>query len=190
MPEPPRMAFEGARRLRYGVAMQKSGPKVPAVSVVGPSGEVDAQNDAAFALFRGSRGGPCWRRMQAHGRGDLPCDAGCVARLLTPGGPGALCEVVEVGGWRQQLCCVRVGDQVVSTLAPITPVDRDHPTLTSRELEVLRLLAAGQTDAEVAAALGIAPRTARAHAENIRMRLEVPSRAAAVSLAWRVGLLP
>jgi len=49
--------------------------------------------------------------------------------------------------------------------------------LTARELEVARLIATGSTNAEIAAALGIAPKTASAHVEHILAKLGVARRA-------------
>lgn len=55
-------------------------------------------------------------------------------------------------------------------------VDSD-PKLTSREIEVARLVAAGLTNHAIASTLSVAPRTAEAHVENIRRKLDVRSRA-------------
>jgi pimeloyl-ACP methyl ester carboxylesterase/DNA-binding CsgD family transcriptional regulator len=51
------------------------------------------------------------------------------------------------------------------------------PRLTARELEVAALVADGLTNHSIATRLAIAPRTAEAHVENIRRKLEVHSRA-------------
>jgi pimeloyl-ACP methyl ester carboxylesterase len=51
------------------------------------------------------------------------------------------------------------------------------PQLTDRELEVAELIAAGLTNHAIASRLSVAPRTAEAHVENIRRKLEVHSRA-------------
>ena len=51
------------------------------------------------------------------------------------------------------------------------------PRLTIREAEVAALVAEGLTNHAIATRLGIAPRTAEAHVENIRRKLEVRSRA-------------
>ena len=51
------------------------------------------------------------------------------------------------------------------------------PRLTGRELEVAELIAEGLTNHSIARRLSIAPRTAEAHVENIRRKLEVHSRA-------------
>jgi len=61
--------------------------------------------------------------------------------------------------------------------------------LTKRELEVLRLVAEGHTDREVADILIISPRTVNRHLGNIYVKLDVPGRAAAVAYAIRQGLV-
>ncbi|MDP9364750.1 MAG: tetratricopeptide repeat protein, partial [Chloroflexota bacterium] len=61
--------------------------------------------------------------------------------------------------------------------------------LTSREMEVLRLLAEGRTNEEVAEALFISPRTAATHVRNILAKVGVESRAAAVGQAIRQGIV-
>jgi pimeloyl-ACP methyl ester carboxylesterase/DNA-binding CsgD family transcriptional regulator len=51
------------------------------------------------------------------------------------------------------------------------------PRLTGRELEVAALVAEGLTNHSIAVRLSVAPRTAEAHVENIRRKLQVRSRA-------------
>jgi DNA-binding CsgD family transcriptional regulator len=51
------------------------------------------------------------------------------------------------------------------------------PRLTDRELEVAELIAEGLTNHSIARRLSVAPRTAEAHVENIRRKLQVHSRA-------------
>ena len=60
--------------------------------------------------------------------------------------------------------------------------------LTRRELEVLRLLAAGRSDKEIAATLFVSRRTAATHVAGIFRKLDVASRAAAAAYAVRHGL--
>jgi predicted ATPase/DNA-binding CsgD family transcriptional regulator len=62
--------------------------------------------------------------------------------------------------------------------------------LTEREVEVLRLLAAGSTDREIGAMLFISHRTANAHVAHIFAKLDVHSRAEAAAEAVRRGLSP
>jgi DNA-binding NarL/FixJ family response regulator len=60
--------------------------------------------------------------------------------------------------------------------------------LTSRELEVLRLIGAGEANKATAAALGITERTARTHVSNILAKLGLSSRTQAALWAAREGI--
>ena len=62
--------------------------------------------------------------------------------------------------------------------------------LPPRELEVLRLLASGCSNKEIAALLVLSPKTVMHYTTRIYRRLGVRSRAEAVSAGWRRGLLP
>ena len=68
------------------------------------------------------------------------------------------------------------------------PEDEATDELTSRELEVLRLLGAGETNKGIAAALGITERTARTHVSHILAKLGLRSRTQAALWAAREGL--
>jgi len=61
--------------------------------------------------------------------------------------------------------------------------------LTHRELAVLRLVAAGRTNAQISAELFISPKTASVHVTNILRKLEVDNRTQAAAVAERAGLL-
>lgn len=63
------------------------------------------------------------------------------------------------------------------------------PSLSARELEVLRLVSRGHTLAEVAQALAVSPHTARTFVRRIYAKLQVKSRADAVRVAAHQGLL-
>ena len=60
--------------------------------------------------------------------------------------------------------------------------------LTHREVEVLRLIAAGHSNREIAAALFVSPRTAERHVANIYLKLGAHSKAEAAAYALRHGL--
>jgi DNA-binding CsgD family transcriptional regulator/tetratricopeptide (TPR) repeat protein len=71
-----------------------------------------------------------------------------------------------------------------------TPAQAPAPyALTSRELAVLRLLAAGRTNAQIGAELYISPKTAGVHVSNILRKLGVSGRVQAAAVAERAGLL-
>jgi DNA-binding NarL/FixJ family response regulator len=79
----------------------------------------------------------------------------------------------------------RVATKVLSELGP-----RKRPTtLSRREREVLRLIADGHENKQIAQALGITERTAKFHVTSILNKLGAGNRAQAVALAGRRGLL-
>ena len=61
--------------------------------------------------------------------------------------------------------------------------------LSKRELEVLRLVAAGQSNREIASKLTLSEHTVRRHLQNIFTKLDVSSRAAATAYAFRHHLV-
>jgi DNA-binding CsgD family transcriptional regulator len=61
-------------------------------------------------------------------------------------------------------------------------------SLSTRELDVLRLLVSGMTNREVAGSLGISVRTAEFHRENIRRKLKAQTRSELVAHARSLGL--
>ena len=65
-----------------------------------------------------------------------------------------------------------------------------RPALSERELDVLRLVAQGHTNREIAQGLGLSVHTIECHAKNINRKLAVHSRAGAVYSARTHGLLP
>jgi HD-GYP domain-containing protein (c-di-GMP phosphodiesterase class II)/DNA-binding CsgD family transcriptional regulator len=67
---------------------------------------------------------------------------------------------------------------------------REWPSgLTTREVEILRLLARGQTNKQIATALNISPKTAGTHVEHIYTKLGVTNRALASLFAVKHGLI-
>ncbi len=72
--------------------------------------------------------------------------------------------------------------------APATSVDGDSP-LTARETEVLRLVASGLSNREIANSLVLSEHTVHRHVANILRKLTQSSRAAATAHAMRVGLI-
>jgi LuxR family maltose regulon positive regulatory protein len=70
------------------------------------------------------------------------------------------------------------------------PVDLRIEPLSTRELEVLGLIAEGLTNQEIAQRLFISPKTVKRHASSIYGKLGVHSRTQAVATASRLGILP
>ncbi len=65
-----------------------------------------------------------------------------------------------------------------------TTTATDVATITERQREVVELIAAGLSNAEVGRQLGISPRTAKAHSDALRHKLGVPRRRQ-IPLAYR-----
>ena len=94
---------------------------------------------------------------------------------------------------------VPVATMVDEVLAMVMPAESESAKvgalpdwmsrLSVRELEVLRLVAAGLTNAQTAERLFISPRTVNAHLTSIYRKLDVPSRAAAIRFAYENQLL-
>jgi DNA-binding NarL/FixJ family response regulator len=61
--------------------------------------------------------------------------------------------------------------------------------LTGREVEVLRLVATGKSNAQIATALVLSERTVARHLSNIFTKIDVPSRTAAAAYAYEHGLV-
>lgn len=110
-----------------------------------------------------------------------------------------LCPLPSVGGRSRRVLLSRSGDtafsererQVLALLRPHLSELLDSAAvpdavtdLTERQQEVLRLVAEGRTNAEIAAALFLSPHTVRKHLENAFERLGVTTRTAAVARAF------
>jgi ATP/maltotriose-dependent transcriptional regulator MalT len=149
---------------------------------------VDAAREAgdayllAYALLRGAQ--------QAWADGDRD-SAGAMldesARLAARMGAAPLLDEARTLARRARL-------QLVD-LEPAEPTDERSAQpaiesfgLTDRELEVLRLVAAGRSNPQIANELFISPKTASVHVSNIISKLGVSSRGEAAALAHRVGL--
>src|ERR671931_467687 len=76
----------------------------------------------------------------------------------------------------------------VAAVDSLTGTSAGAHGLTARELEVLRLLAAGRSNREIASELVISEHTVARHVQNIFRKLGVPSRTAATAFAYEHGL--
>jgi DNA-binding NarL/FixJ family response regulator len=71
---------------------------------------------------------------------------------------------------------------------PTHPNTSPLAVLSAREVEVLRLVARGLSNAAIADQLAISPRTVKAHVSNLLGKLDLPNRASATRLAVEWGL--
>lgn len=85
---------------------------------------------------------------------------------------------------------VQLSPEAASRLLREVRVPDSPETLTERETEVLRLLAQGQSNKEIAHNLQIGEKTVKTHVSNVLAKLGVPSRTQAALYAVRIGLVP
>jgi NarL family two-component system response regulator YdfI len=114
--------------------------------------------------------------------------AGARGYLLKDAGRKVLFEAIRAAARRESLLPPAVVEKLVAHLAEPRPVEAGR--LSEREREVLALLAQGAPNKEIAVRLHIAERTVKAHVTGIFNKLGVNSRAEAVAVALRSGLLP
>jgi DNA-binding NarL/FixJ family response regulator len=120
--------------------------------------------------------------------------AGASGFLLKGVEPAALIDAVRIvaggdalldPGATRRLIEAYVGDQETAS-----PVRFALPSsLTDREIEILRLIAAGLTNAEIAAQLFISPLTCKSHVSRILTKLDARDRTQLVVLAYESGLV-
>lgn len=97
-------------------------------------------------------------------------------------------ELEAARGTFQQLGATYDLSQMDSFISYTSSDDYTHG-LTSRELQVLRLLATGKTNREIGTELYISERTVDRHVSNILAKLNVPSRAAATAYAYEHDMI-
>ncbi len=114
-------------------------------------------------------------------------EAGALGYVLKDDPPGALVRAVRVVAQGEQWLTPRV----MRTLVRAARLKKEVQSaeLTEREVEVLRLLAQGYTNEEIARELVIAKQTVKNHVRNILKKLGVKTRVQAVLWAIREGLV-
>ncbi|GAT70431.1 response regulator transcription factor [Planomonospora sp. ID91781] len=110
-------------------------------------------------------------------------EAGATGYLLKDTGRDELVRAVRTAARGEAVLSPSVATRLLGQVR--TPAD----PLSTRELEVLRLIAEGGTNREIAARLFISEATVKSHVLHIYTKLGVNDRAAAVAAAFRRGLL-
>ncbi|WP_431924892.1 response regulator [Nonomuraea jabiensis] len=124
-----------------------------------------------------------------------------VYAALTAGASGFLLKDVSPEHLVAAVRLVRTGDALLAPAITRRLIERfarepahrgvhgDLSQLTPRELEVLRLLATGMSNAELADHLVLSPTTVKTHVARILSKLELRDRVQAVVLAYETGLV-
>ena len=105
-------------------------------------------------------------------------DPALIDQVMALGADGFIGKNIAPDEIGQALLAIRDGEVLVK-FAPSGLLPLDTHTLTTRQQEVLRLIAQGKTNKEIAKALDISPFTVRIHVSSLLRALDVPSRAAA-----------
>jgi DNA-binding NarL/FixJ family response regulator len=113
--------------------------------------------------------------------------------LLKAGPPERLVDTIRVAARGDALLDPLVTRRLIEAFATIPPQDVVPPPeldrLTARESEVLRMLARGLSNAEIAAALVVGDATIKTHVARILMKLGLRDRVQAVVYAYEHGLV-
>ena len=121
---------------------------------------------------------------------------GSVIEAVRAGAIGYLLKDTEANELRQAIKSAAAGQVQLSPqvaarlLQEVRTPDQNHPKFTERELDVLRLLAEGKSNREIAQSLNIGEQTVKTHVSHILNKLGVPSRTLAALYAIRIGLAP
>jgi DNA-binding NarL/FixJ family response regulator len=119
--------------------------------------------------------------------------AGASGFLLKDVRPEQLAEAVRVVAGGEALLAPAITRRLVEEFVRRPPPGSGAPAalaeLTERELEVLKLVAAGLSNAEIAASLFVSEATVKTHVTHILTKLRLRDRVQAVVLAYESGLI-
>jgi DNA-binding NarL/FixJ family response regulator len=121
-------------------------------------------------------------------------DAGASGFLLKGGEPADLVNAIRVVAGGDSLLAPSVTSRLIETYVsrPRRSTETEHDglgELTTREREVLGLIATGLTNAEIAKALQLSPLTAKTHVSRILMKLGARDRVQLVIIAYQAGIV-
>ena len=115
--------------------------------------------------------------------------AGASGFLLKDARPADLIAAVRTVAGGESLLAPAVTRQLIGRFADrVRPAQGSIDALARREVEVLKLIAAGLSNAEIAASLVISPETVKTHVSRILAKLGLRDRVQAVVFAYRSGL--
>ena len=182
-----RAGVEAAAALRPDVVLMDV--RMPVLDGIGATREIvggggdDGERCRVLTLTTFDDDDVLWGAIEAGATGivlkDAPADALVAAIRVTARG----------GSWLDP----RVAGRVLQSLRHAPPTSRPEPPsvqqLSERELQVLRLVAQGANNAEIAATLYLSERTVKGHVSAIFMKLGARDRAAAIVRAYEAGVV-
>jgi two-component system, NarL family, response regulator LiaR len=116
--------------------------------------------------------------------------AGALSYLLKNVAPEELADAVRAAARGEAILNPQVAARMVSELrGQPRPGINLYTELSDREMEVLRLIADGLSNAEIASRLVLSEKTVKSHVSNILNKLHLADRTQAAVLAWREGFV-
>jgi DNA-binding NarL/FixJ family response regulator len=115
--------------------------------------------------------------------------AGAKGYVLKDSDPDAIISSILTVHSGERVMAAGVAERVLSIITDGAPNADYYDGLTGREMEVLRLIAAGKPNKQIAFALKISEKTVRNHVSNMYEKLHIYDRSQAVLYAVRKGLI-
>ena len=115
--------------------------------------------------------------------------AGATGYLVKGTGPDALVAGIRAAAAGDALLSPGLAVKLLGRVQTAAPATGNGALLSERELEVLRLLAAGKANADIARDLYLSPYTVRNHISSILSKLQIANRTEAAAYAIRSGLV-
>lgn len=116
--------------------------------------------------------------------------AGALSYVLKDINPDELADTVRKAARGKSVLHPRVAARVVQEIrGKRTDTPNLFTDLSNRELEILRLIANGHTNSEIAGKLMISEKTVKGHVSNILTKLHMLDRTQAAAFAWQQGLI-
>lgn len=121
--------------------------------------------------------------------------AGALSYLLKDVGPGELAEAIRRAARGEATLHPRIAARLIHEVAenrvsPSKSGMREGAELSQRELDVLRLIATGKSNREIADLLSISEQTVKTHVSNILSKLHLADRTQAAIYALKQRLVP
>jgi len=115
--------------------------------------------------------------------------AGAISYMLKDIRPADLADVVRKAAVGEAVLHPRVARRLMEELNGMRAAADAITALTEREVDVLRLVGEGLSNAEIAARLIISEKTAKSHISNILSKLHLADRTQVAVYAWREGIM-
>ncbi|MFI5802477.1 response regulator [Streptomyces sp. NPDC051561] len=110
--------------------------------------------------------------------------------LLKDSGPALLVEAIRAAYSGEALVSPAITVRLLRRLRPTTPTTHEpHTALSARETSLVRLVARGLTNAEIATELTISVGTVKTHLGNVQSKLAARNRVEIAAWAWESGLV-